>query len=242
MLLERQGWIAMLADKAGAAEPDEDAAPEALAAVPQTGWIAALGREEGFVEGLPIARIPEPELRPPSQQDTPPGPETVLEEPLEPAPPEPPETDPVEEARALGEAAGYAAAMAERDLQEAQRRKLQLTLRALDQAGLDALAVDLAATVKALCSQVLADYTPDPARLLERCEAAARAIGTGLNECALHLHPDDIALIEPDALAAWRVVEDAGVERGGLRFERPEGAVSDRPEDWRRAIAAAVGQ
>lgn len=220
-LRERHEWIAALS-QGNHAEPVEHETG--------SGWIEALAKTDGFTEGLPFVRKPvKPDLMEPEHEARP-APEPVS----------PPVPDPLAEAWAKGEAEGRAAAMAERDAQDSQRRNLQLSLRTLDQAGTDALAVDLAATVKALCAQTIADYSPDPVRLLERCRDAAMAMGGAVGECALHLNPADIALIDAEALDQWRIVADAGMERGGLRFEGPDGAISDRPEDWRRAIASAL--
>ena len=222
--VETRDWIAALT----AGGPDAVDTPEQ-----PIGWIGALSGLDGFVEGVPFvgpktAPVSVPEQAGPIQHD-------VVPDTAAPAP------DPVEVAHAQGMAEGRAAAMAERTEEEAQRRKLQLSLRALDQAGMDALAIDLAATVRDLCAQVISDHMPDPARLRERCAQAAKLLGGSVADCALHLHPDDIALIEPSALEQWRIVADPGVERGGLLFEGRDGAVSDRPEDWRRALATSVG-
>lgn len=208
------------------------AAPEPLAdpvAGDAPGWLALLGEGEAFREMLPFGAVPEPE----------PEPETAAPEPLAEAPP-----DPVEEARARGyaegEAAGRAAAWAEAEDRAARQRALRLTFRALDEAALGVLAEDLAATVAALCDGVLAGAATDREGLLARCHAAARRIGGAAESLVLHLHPEDIALIGEAGLEGWRVTPDAGLERGSVLIEGPEGSVSDGPAEWRRAIAAAV--
>lgn len=220
-LRERQDWIAALS-KGHNPSPAQH----------RTGgdWIEALTNADGFTEGMPFVHtsVQPDRIEPENEDSTAPDPVNSSA------------SDLVAEAWAKGEAEGRKAAMLERDAQDNQRRSLQLSLQALDQAGIDALAAELAETVKALCAQTISDYSPDPARLLERCRDAARAMGTGIGECALHLNPADIALIEAEAIDQWRVVEDEGIERGGLRFEGPDGATSDRPEDWRRAIASAL--
>jgi flagellar assembly protein FliH len=187
------------------------------------GWLALLGEGGAFRQALPFAGadIPAPE----------------------PAP-EPPAPDPLAEAcaraHAEGVAAGRAAAMAEAEERAGRQRALRLAFRTLDEAALAVLVEDLAATVAALCEAVLADAASDRSGLLARCEAAARRIGGAPDALALHLHPDDIALLGADGLAGWRIVPDAGIERGGVLIEGPEGTVSDGPAEWRRAIAAAV--
>lgn len=219
-------WIAMLERGSVSQEAPQGASG-------RHGWISALTGSQGFVEGLPALHRPAHPTAPAPEPD-------AFSPPSEPSP------DEKALAYAEGEAAARAAALAEYEersaSEAAQQRKLQLALRALDQAGMDALAQTLAEAVTRLCSAAIADYVPEPERLLERCHAAARLLGALPGECALHLHPDDLELLDPDTLSAWAVVADPAVERGGLRFEGPDGAVSDTPEDWRRAIAAAVAQ
>ena len=144
------------------------------------------------------------------------------------------------EAFARGEARGRAAAAAEYRAEQENQRGLRLNFRALDQAAMDSLASELSNTVIALCEAAIAGFTPDPQSLSERCQEAARRMGSAAAECALHLHPQDIELLAPETREHWRIVPDPAVERGGLRFEGGEGAISDGPADWRRAIAAAI--
>jgi flagellar assembly protein FliH len=184
-------------------------------------WLALIGGGEAFRETGPFAAsAPAPAPAP----DLPPDP---LAEALA-------------QARAEGERAGRAAAAAEAAEQAARQRALRLSFRALDEAAQGALAEDLAATVLALCDSVLAEAALDRDALLARCHAAARRIGAAAEGLALHLHPDDIALLDPAALAPWRIVPDPALERGSVLVEGPEGSVSDGPAEWRRAIAAAV--
>ncbi|WP_299196419.1 FliH/SctL family protein [uncultured Erythrobacter sp.] len=205
-------WIAALADPA---EPDERrGTPD---------WIAALAAPGGFVEGLPIARKP-----------------AVVDCPADPSVTAPPPPDPVAEALARGEALGRAAANEEREADLLHRKALRLTFRELDAAAIDSLANELAETVIALCGQTLADYQPEAEALRARCEAAATRLGKAACEHALHLNPADMELLDADTKEHWQVVADPAVERGGLHFEGPDGAISDGPADWRRAIAAAI--
>ena len=122
----------------------------------------------------------------------------------------------------------------------ARQPRPRIAFREFDQAALDSLAAELSDTVMALCGQVLGEAAVDGDGLLERCAAAAKRIGSAASHCALHLHPDDIALVGEDALGEWQVSADAALERGSLRLEGPDGAVRDGPAEWRRAIEAAV--
>ena len=157
-----------------------------------------------------------------------------------PEPAQEPQPDLIAEAFARGEAEGRQAVLAEQAVLREQKLHLRQTFRVLDQAAMDAIANDLAETVVALCSQSLADYVPAPEALKSRCLDAAKRIGSGAGDMTLHLHPDDLLLLDREGLDDWTIVGDPAAERGGLRIEAKDGSVSDRPADWRRAIAAAV--
>lgn len=146
------------------------------------------------------------------------------------------------EARAFaqGEAAGRAAAEADARQEMARARAMRLNFRALDEAALGVLAGELAATVEALCHQVLGDYALDGTALAKRCEAAAARLGSGWAGAVLHLNPDDLAALPQGALAGWQIAPDPALERGALVIEGPDGAVRDTPADWRRALAEAL--
>lgn len=157
--------------------------------------------------------------------------------------PEPP-PDPIAQALARGTEQGIQQgrqeALAQAEANERHKLELRQTFRALDQAAMDALAGELGDTVIALCAQTLADYTPDAVTLQARCNDAARRLGSRISSAVLSLHPDDLALLDQKSLADWTVRGDPAAERGGLRFETDDGSISDRPSDWRRAIAAAI--
>lgn len=206
-------WLGSLAETPFAEGAFAEAGP---------GWLALLQEGAGFREALPFG---EPEA-------------TVVPERSEPLP------DPTAQAEArafaLGEAAGRAAAEVEAAEHIARQRALRLNFRNLDEAAIGLLAEDLAATVTALVQGVLGEAAIDRDGLLARCHAAARRIGGAANALALHLHPEDVAMLGEEALAGWRVVPDVGLNRGSLRIEGPDGSVGDGIEEWRRAIGAAV--
>jgi flagellar assembly protein FliH len=210
--------VANSSDWLGAFAGHEEAAP---------GWLALLGGDEAFREALPFGGAEaEAPLPPPEPAPEEPGPDPLAEA--------------IARAFADGEAAGRAAASAEAEDRAQRQRAIRLAFRSLDEAAQTALADDLAATVMALCDGALAGAAIDRDGLLARCHAAARRIGGAAEALALHLHPDDIALLGDGALARWRVVPDAALERGSVLIEGADGSVSDGPAEWRRAIAAAV--
>lgn len=216
-------WLAALT----LAEPE---AGTGTAAAGHPGWLALLG------EGAPdAAQFCEAAL---------------FAAPVEPAPPAPaPAQEPSEadhhaqaiaRAFAQGEAAGRAAAQAEAAQDAARHRAMRLAFRTLDEAATGVLADDLAATVLHLCDSVLAGAARDAEALRARCIAAARRIGGAAEALALHLHPDDIALLGEDALAGMVCIPDPALEPGSLVIEGGEGTIHDGPAEWRRAIAAAL--
>lgn len=202
------------------------AEPAAVADGPS--WLALLADRAGggFREASPFGA-------PESPAPPPPAPAPVDQAPD-------PHDEALARAFAEGESAGRAAAEAEAHDRAARQRALRLAFRALDEAAQDLLAADLAETVLTLCEGALAGAAIDREGLLARCQAAAQRIGGAAEALALHLHPDDMALLGNEALAGWRVVPDAALERGSVLIEGPDGSVSDTPAEWRRAIAAAV--
>lgn len=198
---------------------------DATRAVPD--WLTRFEPDAGFREtalfAAPVVEAPEP-APPPAPEDN--APDLVAEA--------------VAKAFAQGEHAGRAAAEAEAQSRAASQRALRLNFRALDEAALAVLAEDLATTVLMLCDSVLGAAAKDSAGLLARCQMAAERIGGAADALTLHLHPDDMAHVGPEALSGWRIMPDATLEPGALVIEGPEGSVSDGPAEWRRAIAAAV--
>lgn len=219
-------WLEALTAEPRYPDLPEDTAP---------GWLALLAEDEGdsapFREASLLRGDKAEAPAPPPE----PGPEP---EPDAPAPD--PEAEALARAYADGVAAGRAAAAAEGEALAHRQRALRLNFRSLDEAALGVLADDLAATVQALCDSVMGEAPRDPAALRQRCEAAARRIGGAPGALVLHLHPEDIDLLEDGALAAMRVVPDGALERGSVVIEGPDGAIADGPAEWRRAIAAAV--
>ncbi len=208
-------------------EPCEQTVPDAEAPLDDT--LVDLLREaleEGASDALDGALTAEPE----PLTDVEPAPQVEAE----------PEIDPIAQAFEQGKAAGREEAFLEHEAEAQRKLTLRQTFRALDQAAMDALSGELAETVIALCGQTLSDFTPTPDALKQRCLEAAQRLGSGVGEAALYLHPEDLALLDRGGLEGWKLVGDPSAERGGLRLETADGLVSDRPEDWRRAIRSAL--
>lgn len=137
--------------------------------------------------------------------------------------------------------AGLAAAQDANSANERAARALRLRFGELDKAALEAMESALAATVLKLCEGLFEDMAHDSERLKERCRTAAAQLGRAASGCALHLHPQDVALLASDLNPSWRIVEDDDLERGSLLFESGDGSISDGPADWRATIAEAIG-
>ncbi len=140
-----------------------------------------------------------------------------------------------------GERAGREAAMADLAKLDTARDKLGLALARLDTELEEHLSARLSETVAALCEATLAPLAIDQEALQARCIAAAGAVGEGIIDASLRLHPDDIALLDPQFAATWHLIPDLALERGTVVFDMPEGAVRDGPEEWRGALREALG-
>ncbi len=144
-------------------------------------------------------------------------------------------------AYAEGEAVGRAAALADAALDDTARNMLAIELAGLDGNLRDVLAGRLAEAVAALCEATLAPLALDREKLQRRCVDAACAVGEGIIDASLRLHPADIELLDPAFAATWHMIADNALERGTVVFDMPEGAVRDGPEEWRIALREALG-
>jgi len=154
--------------------------------------------------------------------------------------------DPLARAWAEGQAAGLAEARAEaeaaRTREEEARQTIELALARLDTQQQEVLRQRLVETVSALCNAALAPLAIDPDLLAERASRAAAMLARADDAAVLRLHPDDIALIAHRLPAGLPVEPDPALERGNLRIEGLAGGVEDGPNQWRRALAEALGQ
>jgi flagellar assembly protein FliH len=104
-----------------------------------------------------------------------------------------------------------------------------------------ALALDVA---KQMLREALA---AKPELLIPVVKSAMEGLPQGAELPQIHLHPLDVALVQDLlqaelAQAAWKVVEDQRIERGGCRIESTTAEIdATMPSRWQR-IAAALAQ
>ena len=156
-----------------------------------------------------------------------------------------------EEGRAEGYAAGHADGLAQGRLAAAAEREQLLQLASafsgeLAQAN-ETVSRDVLALALDVAKAILKTALPlHPEMVLPAIEDAMRRLPSVQAPALLHLHPDDLALVQSQAgagLAAngWRLLADEAIERGGCRIETGSNQVdAELPTRWTR-IAAALG-
>lgn len=91
------------------------------------------------------------------------------------------------------------------------------------------LSTMLSATVVRLVEQIVGEVEIDIERLVQRCDTVAAFIEDNEDKSALHLHPDDVALLEAEAVGV-KLVPDKTMHRGCVRLETTDGWVEDGPD------------
>lgn len=156
-----------------------------------------------------------------------------------------PVEDPLDVAFAEGYAKGShdAAALAEQNAREADaaRGKIETAFERLADEQTVELERRLRETILMLCEQTLAPLTTDPEALTRRINTALGLLRRNQDERVVRLHPDDLALIADRLSENIRVEPDPTMTRGQLLVETAEGGLEDGPDEWRRALAEALG-
>ncbi len=147
----------------------------------------------------------------------------------------------IAEARLMGVEQGRAEMQAEQTAIDAQREQLTLAFSQIDTELQAELATKLTETVAALCEQTLQPLAIDRDALQSRCEVAAQMLGEATDGLKLHLHPEDVALLDKAFAKRWVICPDDEAERGSLRVEGRDGDTSDGPQNWRETIREALG-
>jgi flagellar assembly protein FliH len=154
-------------------------------------------------------------------------------------------SDPVAEAYQAGFAEGAAMARAsECDRQAAEsseRRAIELAFARFDSESAALLQDRLRDAVAAICQRMAGEIALDPERLAARVEAASALLRRRHDQRLVRLHPADLAMIAGLTPAGLRIEPDPSLARGQLRVETEDGGVEDGPEQWRAALAEALG-
>lgn len=109
------------------------------------------------------------------------------------------------------------------------RAQLADALAMLAPAPSGMLSTMLSATVVRLVEQIVGEVEIDIERLVQRCDTVSAFIEDSEGKGALHLHPDDIVLLEGEDIAV-KLVPDAAMRRGCVRLETGDGWVEDGPD------------
>ncbi len=109
------------------------------------------------------------------------------------------------------------------------RQRLAEALELLTPAPSGMLSTMLSATVVRLVEQIVGEVEIDIERLVQRCDSVAAFIEENEDKSALHLHPDDAALLEGEAVGV-KLIADRDMQRGCVRLETADGWVEDGPD------------
>lgn len=109
------------------------------------------------------------------------------------------------------------------------RERLIASLEQLSPADPGTLSTMVSAAVIRLVGQIVGEVAIDVDLLRARCEAVAACIDETDGKNALHLHPDDIPLLDGVALAV-PIVADAQLRRGSVRLDTADGWIEDGPD------------
>ena len=144
-----------------------------------------------------------------------------------------PEIDLVEEARmeafTLGFDEGCRVTAEANSADTDARARLAEALDLLAPAPSGMLSTMLYATVVRLVEQIVGEVEIDLERLVDRCDTVAAFIESNQDKSALHLHPDDVALLEGETIGV-PMVADKSMQRGCVRLETADGWVEDGPD------------
>lgn len=153
--------------------------------------------------------------------------------------------DPVAEAFQAGMAEGrrvaQEAAQATIDEAASAERAIELAFARFDAQSAHLLQERLRCSVVAICQAMAGEIAIDPERLSARVEVAASMLRRKQDERVVRLHPSDIELVRERVDPALRLQPDASLRRGQLCVEGEEGGVEDGAEQWRAALAEALG-
>lgn len=109
------------------------------------------------------------------------------------------------------------------------RARLAEALELLAPAPSGMLSTMLSATVIRLVEQIVGEVEIDIERLVQRCDIVAAFIEDHDDKSALHLHPEDVTLLQDQEIGV-KLVADQAMQRGCVRLETADGWVEDGPD------------
>jgi len=158
---------------------------------------------------------------------------------------EPANRDRVAEAFQAGLSEGRRAAQEEAQTALAQaagaQRTIELAFARFDEQSACELRERLRIAVTTICQTMAGEIALDPARLSARIETAAAMLRRKQDERVIRLNPADIAHVRGRIDPGLRLEPDATLQPGQLRVEVEDGGVEDGAEQWRAALAEALG-
>lgn len=150
-----------------------------------------------------------------------------------PAPEPQVQEDPMEQARieafTMGFEEGCRVTQESIDVDQDACQRLADALEQLAPASSGTLSTILSAAVLRLVGQIVGEVEIDSALLLQRCETVAAFIEDSDGKHVLHVHPEDLPLIEGSHIGV-PVVADAGLRRGSVRLDTADGWIEDGPD------------
>lgn len=155
--------------------------------------------------------------------------------------------DPLVAAHAAGYEEGLAAAavaaaavQAEGERDQTLVTRLLGELAAAGRIDRDAVARRLRETVLALTARLVGEVGISADLLAARIEAASDLLADKAESALLHVHPDDVALLEGKLPPTLFAVGDAAVERGSFVLESASTVVEDGPALWLDQLAETI--
>jgi len=155
-----------------------------------------------------------------------------------------PFSDPIAAAHAAGVAEGRSAAIVEAEDARAREAALLEQVSSALSAGAhfdrERMAGQLRQTVLHLVTKLVGEVGVAPDVLAGRITAAIDLLADSAESALLHLHPDDLPLLEGKLPATIFPIGDPHVARGGFVIESASTIVEDGPDLWLEQLAAAI--
>ncbi|TPG20810.1 flagellar biosynthesis protein FliH [Sphingomonas koreensis] len=152
--------------------------------------------------------------------------------------------DPIKAAHDMGYAEGMAAGQAAAAEAQARDRALfeglATALRAGGQLDREKMAGQLRQTVLHLVRRLVGEVGIAPDLLAKRITVASEMLADSAESALLHVHPDDVPLLDGKLPKTIFAAGDASVVRGSFVLESASTIVEDGPELWLEQLTQAI--